>query len=58
MNNHTNQSQLTNDADIALYSITVTMTNQSDVLQQIFTVYSQLKYDCRITTCKKKLRPL
>ena len=51
MNNHTNQSQLTNDADFTLDSITVTMINQSDVLKQIFTVYSQLKYDCRIATC-------
>ena len=51
MNNHTNQSQLTNDVDFTLDSITVTMTNQSDVLQKIFTVYSQLKYDCRIATC-------
>ena len=34
MNNHTNQSQLTNDADFTLDSITVTMTNQSDVLHK------------------------
>ena len=34
MNNHTNQSQLTNDADFILDSITATMTNQSDVLNK------------------------
>ena len=34
MNNHTNQSQLTKYADFTLDSITVTMTNQSDVLNK------------------------
>lgn len=40
MNNHTNQSQLTNDADFTLDSITVTMTNQSTCYNKfsLFTV--------------------
>lgn len=40
MNNHTNQSQLTNDTDFTLDSITVTMTNQSTCYNKfsLFTV--------------------
>ena len=40
MNNHTNQSQLTNDADFTLDSIKVTMTNQSTCYNKfsLFTV--------------------
>ena len=54
MNNHTNQSQLTNDADFTLDSITVTMTNQS-------TCYNKFSlFTVRLSNCclLKKLRSL